>query len=134
METLNYAEQVTVPAAFEGEIVAAAIVPEELQLIKALIKASSKAKLDVSTFKDHYTEKLMQLIEAKVAGQEIVAPPAEEPVQVINLMEALQRSVEQSQKKAGIHSEDLESKGKPSRKMAPSKGAKPAAPRRKKSS
>lgn len=134
METLNYAEQVTAPSAFEGEIVKAAIVPEELQLIKALIKASSKTKLDVSNFKDHYAEKLTQLIEAKVAGKEIVAPPAEEPAQVINLMEALQRSIELTQKKAGVPVEDAGIE-KPARKMAPSKGAKPAAaPRKKKSS
>jgi DNA end-binding protein Ku len=128
MATLNYADQVTAPSAFEGEITKAAIEPEELQLIKMLIKSSSKAELDVSNFKDHYTEKLMQLIEAKVAGKELVAPPAEEPAQVINLMDALRKSLEQSQKNAPAEVAEA----KPPRKMAPSKEAKaPAAKKRK---
>lgn len=129
METLNYADTVTAPSAFEGELVKAEVVPEELNLIKTLIKASSKPNLDVSSFKDHYTEKLMQLIEAKVAGKELVAPAAEEPAQVINLMEALQRSIEETQKK-GKAAET----SKPPRKMSPSKSAKAPPARKKKSS
>jgi DNA end-binding protein Ku len=44
-------------------------------------------------YPDLYTRKLQQLIEAKVAGKEIVAAPASEGPQVINLMEALKQSV-----------------------------------------
>jgi DNA end-binding protein Ku len=131
METLKYADQMSAPAAFEGEIVKAAIEPEELSLIKMLIKAASKNDVDVSSFKDHYTESLMKVIEAKVAGKELVAPPADEPVQVINLMDALKKSVELQQKTAPAE----EAKPtKPPRKMSPSKEAKPAAERKKKSS
>jgi non-homologous end joining protein Ku len=43
---------------------------------------------------------LTQLIEAKVAGKEIIAAPATTPMQVINLVEALRQSVAQSQKAA----------------------------------
>jgi DNA end-binding protein Ku len=132
MAVLNYAEQVTAPAAFEGEIVKAAIDAEELQLIKMLIKSSSKPQLDVSSFKDQYTEKLMQVIEAKVAGKELVAPPAEEPAQVINLMDALRRSVELTQKE-GPSAADKGDKAKPPRKMAPSKGKETPARKRKSS-
>jgi len=40
------------------------------------------------------------LIETKVAGQEIVAARASEPVSVINLVEALQKSIAETQKAA----------------------------------
>jgi non-homologous end joining protein Ku len=55
---------------------------EELNLIGELIKASSVPELDTSRFKDHYSEKLLQVVEAKVAGKEVIAPPAAEPAQV----------------------------------------------------
>jgi DNA end-binding protein Ku len=85
-----------------------------------LIKASSKSKLDTESFKDHYTEKLMQVIEAKVAGKKLVMPAAEEPAQVINLMDALRRSLEERQ---GNGKPATKAKAKPPRKMAPSKPA-----------
>jgi len=49
-------------------------------------------------YRDAYTEKLTHLIEAKVAGQEIVAPPYQEQAPIINLMDALRQSVAQAQK------------------------------------
>ena len=80
MATLNYADQVTLPSAFAGEIVQAKVEAEELQLIKMLIKASSKPELDVASFKDHYAEKLMQVIDAKITGKELVMPPSMSPL------------------------------------------------------
>jgi len=84
---------------------------------------------------------LRNLIEAKVAGKEVVAPPAKEQVHVINLMDALKKSVEKAQKTAAepIAEEaapDVKEAGikKPPRKMAPSKGVKPAQARKRKSS
>jgi non-homologous end joining protein Ku len=50
------------------------------------------------------------LIEAKIAGQEIVAPPMANQVPIINLMDALRQSVE---KMKGLEA--------PPKKMAPSK-------------
>jgi DNA end-binding protein Ku len=118
MATLHYADQVAVPSAFEGEVVSATVEPEELQLVKMLIKATSESQLDTASFKDHYTEKLMQVIEAKVAGKKLDMPTAEEPAQVINLMDALRRSLEEQQGKPAT-----KAKAKPSRKTAPSKPA-----------
>jgi DNA end-binding protein Ku len=40
---------------------------------------------------------LKQVVEAKIAGKEIVAPPVSEQVQVLNLMDALKKSVAQAQ-------------------------------------
>jgi non-homologous end joining protein Ku len=60
-----------------------------------------------------HTEKLEQLIEAKVAGQEIVAAPALEGPQVINLMEALKQSVARVQGTNGAKKESR----KPGRRL-----------------
>ena len=48
---------------------------------------------DIKEYNDSYTEKLTQLIQAKVDGKELVAPPPAEEPQLINLMEALKASV-----------------------------------------
>jgi len=47
----------------------------------------------MAAYKDTSTERLRQLVEAKVAGKEIVTPPAVEHVQVLSLMDALKKSV-----------------------------------------
>lgn len=40
--------------------------------------------------------KLKELIEDKIAGNEIVSPASDNPVSVINLMDALKESVEKA--------------------------------------
>jgi len=85
--------------------------------VKTLIDASTSKKFDFSQYKDTYTEKLTTLIEAKVQGKEIVAPPVHEHAQIINLMDALKQSVAQVQK-PGAAAEEAE---KPPKKMAASK-------------
>jgi DNA end-binding protein Ku len=97
MTILNYDNQITKPSTFEDEITKPEIQPEELKLAKMLIEASTPKTFDFTKFKDTYTERLTRLIEAKVAGQEIVAPPVHEQAQIINLMDALKQSVAQAQ-------------------------------------
>lgn len=127
MSQLNYEQQVTQPSAFEEEAPKVESSPEEKKLVKTLIDASTEKKLDFGKYKDVYTEKLTKLIEAKVAGQEIVAPPAQEHAQIINLMDALKQSV------ARVQQTDEEAEAPPA-KMAPSKPAKVKETRKKKSS
>jgi DNA end-binding protein Ku len=130
MSILNLENQVTKPAAFEEEVSKVEVSPQELKLAKSLIDGSTSKKFDFAKYRDVYTEKLTKLIEAKVAGEEIVAPPAHEQAQVINLMDALRQSVA-TLKKTGTNDKAA---GKPPRKMAPSKPAKPAEVRKRKTS
>ena len=69
--------------------------PEELQLASLLIDSASGA-VDWSQYRDDTPDKLAALVEAKVAGREVAAP-AEEPVQVLQLLDALKQSVAQTQ-------------------------------------
>lgn len=94
---LAYESQVKPIDDFRDELGETAVTAEELRLAKTLIEASTSDKFDFSTYKDQYTQRLAELIEAKVAGKEIVAPPMEdEQEHVINLMDALRRSVAQA--------------------------------------
>ena len=50
--------------------------------------------IDLATYKDEYREGLQQIIDAKIAGREVVAPEVEAPPKVVNLMEALRKSLD----------------------------------------
>jgi len=65
----------------------------ELKMAEQLI-ASLDAKFDPSKYKDDYREQVMALIEKKRAGEEIVSEePEEKGGKVVDLMEALRRSL-----------------------------------------
>jgi DNA end-binding protein Ku len=116
MSVLSYDAQVAKPSAFEEEVPEVEPSADELKLAKTLINITTPKKFDFSSYKDTYTEKLSKLIEAKIAGEEIVAPPVHEQPQILNLMEALKASVATAQQ------EEPAAGAKPPRKMAPSKG------------
>jgi len=100
LEMLHYAAQVRAPQTFAEEITLRAVHKEELRLAGKLIEASTRAKFDLSVYEDQYTTRLKELIEAKVAGKEIVAPPSEEEAPIINLMDALRQSVAKAKRPA----------------------------------
>jgi DNA end-binding protein Ku len=129
LSVLSYDHQVTKPGTFAEEAPRSEIAADELNLAKTLIRASRPKKFDLAKYQDVYTQKLTKLIEAKVAGQEIVAAPAPEHATVINLMEALKQSVAKVQQ---AEPEQAAPVAKPPKKMAPS--SKPAAATRKKKS
>jgi DNA end-binding protein Ku len=45
-------------------------------------------------YRDTYREKLDALIQSKIAGEETVEAPAPKPASVVNILEALQRSLD----------------------------------------
>ena len=53
---------------------------------------------DPEEYKDHYREALEQLIEAKLEGREVVTAPAAKETKVIDLADALRKSVEAAKK------------------------------------
>jgi DNA end-binding protein Ku len=112
------------PASFLDEAPAVQAAPEEVELAKTLIRATTRKKFELTAYKDQYTEKLTKLIRAKIEGEEIVAPPPEAETPIINLMDALRESVAKTQAGAAAP--------KPPRRMAPSRGPASAAKRKKK--
>ncbi len=73
---------------------------QELAMAESYISALS-ADFDPSEFSDDYREALEEVIEAKSAGREVKAPAEKSPSsgQVVDLMEALRRSVEEAKSK-----------------------------------
>lgn len=66
---------------------------QELDIAKTLIESMTK-KFDISAFNDEYQERLREAITTKINGNEIVSPDTGTPNNIINIMEALQKSVE----------------------------------------
>jgi DNA end-binding protein Ku len=118
---LHFEEQVRKPASFHDDLTDIEVTKEELRLAETLIEASSSDELDFSRYHDTYTQKLTELIEAKVEGKEIVAPPVEEETRVINLVDALRRSVAKAKEAS-----PRKATARPPRKMAASKRREPA--------
>src|SRR5678809_375911 len=86
----------------------AKVKPEEMKLAKQVI-ASFESVLNLKDYKDEYKEGLREVIEAKIAGEEIVAPEVQEPARVVDLMEALKRSLDSdSQEKKKPAKADLQ--------------------------
>jgi DNA end-binding protein Ku len=57
-----------------------------------------KKPFDPTEYRDHYREALAQLIEAKLEGNQVVSAPAPRQTRVLDLAEALKRSVEEAKK------------------------------------
>ena len=94
MYTLHHdAEIRSIDEIEELNSVPAKVKPEEMKLAKQVI-ATFDAELDLKEYKDEYREGLRKIIDAKVAGEEVVAPEVAEPPRVVDLMEALRRSLD----------------------------------------
>lgn len=101
MMVVQYAGKVKKPAEFSDEVTGGKISKEEMALTKTLIEASTMKEFNIDDYQDEYVQNLQGLIEAKVAGEEIVAVADPEEPKVINLMEALKASVENAQAGGG---------------------------------
>jgi DNA end-binding protein Ku len=67
--------------------------PAELAMARQLVSAMTAA-FDPADYKDEYRDALMQVIESKIEGHEVTAPePAEETGKLVDLMAALEASV-----------------------------------------
>jgi DNA end-binding protein Ku len=93
MTALKYESEVAHADTLTEEVEETTVAAPELKLTKTLLEAFEKPDFSLAEYKDHYVEELTKLIEAKVEGKEIVAPPAREEPRVINLMDALKKSV-----------------------------------------
>src|SRR6186713_1401694 len=94
MYTLHHAAEIRgIEQVEELNSVPAKVRPEEIKLAKQVI-ATFDAPLNLSDYRDEYREGLQKIIDAKIAGEEIVAPSAEAPPKVVNLMEALKKSLD----------------------------------------
>ncbi len=124
---LRYRDEVRDEHSYFDEIPDVKIAKDMLDLAKHILR-SKKTEFDPSKFEDRYERALRQLIAAKQAGRKPPPPAVPQPTNVVNLMDALRRSV---QAERGAAAEP--SSSKPRKRTAPKSGAfKPASPKRKK--
>lgn len=71
---------------------------EQLKLAKTLVDSMS-VKFNQIEMKDHYFDKLMAIINAKVEGREIIVREEEAPGKVVDIMTALKASIDAAKKK-----------------------------------
>ncbi len=91
---LKYAAQVRSAAPFAEQLSATPPpAAEERALAEALVDQRTCREFDLARYQDQYTEKLWQLIEAKVNGRSLPVAEEHEPGQVLSLMQALRESV-----------------------------------------
>lgn len=123
LTTLKYDAEVTHATAFAEEVTSPELSREEVGLTQTLLQVFEKKKFSLAGFTDKYLEKLTEVVEAKVEGKELVSPPPVDEPKVINLMDALKKSLAKA--KGG--------EGKPAKhqRTHSSKRHEPSRPRRK---
>jgi DNA end-binding protein Ku len=98
LETLFVHEDVKDHAEIDQAVSTAEVKGPELDLAKQII-ASLAGEFDPSELRSEYRESLRELLQAKLAGQEIETPEPAAPTPVVDLMEALRASVAAASKK-----------------------------------
>jgi DNA end-binding protein Ku len=94
MYTLRHAEEIRAMEAID-ELAAVPEKPkaEEVRLARQVM-STFEGEVDFKSYRDEYQDGLRQIIEAKIEGREVVAPEVEAPPKVVNLMEALRKSLD----------------------------------------
>ena len=99
LETMHWPDEIR-DASFEELDKKVEVRDAEVKMARQLVQQLSD-EFRPEEFRDEYRVALEDLVEKKVAGQEITVAeaPEEEPTKVVDLMEALKASVEQAKKK-----------------------------------
>jgi DNA end-binding protein Ku len=120
LETMYWPDEIR-EADFGGVDVSAKVRGQELEMAKQLIESLS-GEWNPEEYSDEYREALLQIVEAKLNGQEIEVVAAEPTAKVVDLMEALKASVAAAKKEA----DEPAPSRKPAAKKAPAKKKPPA--------
>ena len=94
MYTLRHANEIrSMDAIDELADMPPTVKPEEVRLAEQVI-GTFAGELEFDTYRDDYQVGLREIIDAKIEGREIVAPEVEAPPKVVNLMDALRKSLD----------------------------------------
>jgi DNA end-binding protein Ku len=119
MTTLRSKDELRDAAEYFDEIPDVSVDKRMVEMAKSIIE-KMKGDFDPDFFKDRYQEALHELVQAKVKGLPVKEQPEPEPTNVINLFDALKRSLGESPRKAPAGSR----KPTPSAKTAKARGKK----------
>jgi DNA end-binding protein Ku len=119
LETLFFAEDVRSKAEIDEAVAETDVKKPELELARQVI-TSLAGDFDAAEFENEYRRDLKAMLEAKLAGREIKRPEPVPEAPVVDLMEALKRSVAEAKERKA-----------PAGKKAPAKKKQPARARAK---
>ncbi|MEZ5078512.1 MAG: Ku protein [Solirubrobacterales bacterium] len=104
LTTMRFADEVVSPGELEDVLPAEPpkVAKREREMAEQLIDSLS-TEFEPASYRDEYREQLLELIERKAEGKEIVAPEAEAPqtTKAPDLMTALEKSVAAAEKQRG---------------------------------
>ena len=122
---LRYKNEVRKEDAYFDEIPNVKVPSDMIQLAEHILE-SKKGHFDPSKFEDRYEDALRDLIKAKQHGKAAPSAPSPRPSNVINLMDALRRSVKEEKSGGGTaaKSSGRRASAKPAAKNGKKKAAK----------
>ena len=97
MHTMYYTHEIRQVDEFRTDL--SLVKDKELALANNLIEALA-GEFDPSKYTDNYRDNLLRMIEAKKAGEEVVATPLPKESKVVDIMEALKASLAAAKKPA----------------------------------
>jgi len=97
MHTMYYSHEIRKVDEFRTDV--SLVKDKELALASSLIEALA-GDFEPEKYKDNYRENLLQMIEAKKQGAEVVATPEPQQAKVVDIMEALKASLAMVKKPA----------------------------------
>jgi len=133
LTTMRFHDEVTSPGDLDGEVFEEAKPKKpdqrELEMAKQLIE-SLTSDFKPTAYRDEYREELLDLLERKAEGKEVVSAPTEEPkpTKAPDLMAALEESL------AAVRSDEAETDGKAKTKSSSKSTSKSKSSSRSKSS
>ena len=120
LETLFFAEDVRAKRDIEDAVAESDVKDAELDLARQVIESIS-GEFEPEEFRNEYRDELRQMLEAKMAGQEISKPEPAPETPVIDLMEALKASVAETKKQPTAKKEKAAASTGPKRRRAPAR-------------
>jgi DNA end-binding protein Ku len=126
MTTLHYADELN-PTSELGELDEereASVVERELDVARRLVQSLAEP-FDIGRYRDTYRESVLDLIERKAGGEEVVVepPPAVEATRTPDLMGALQASLERARATRGDRADGDGAGRKSAKRKTPAKAA-----------
>jgi DNA end-binding protein Ku len=95
VSVLHYDAAIRPSAAFDEDLSEAEVSAQEVKLAKMLIDTTRADDPALDEFHNLYNDRLEELVQAKIAGEEIATPAADDSgPPVINIMDALKASLE----------------------------------------
>ncbi len=100
MSTMHYPDEIRQPSALPEMNYQVSLHDNEVKMAVSLISSLS-AEFQPGKYTDKYRQRLMEVIQARIAGEVVETPPKPEAGRVVDLMEALKASIDLAREERG---------------------------------